>query len=286
MSDGDVLHTELRVVTSARWLAEDLASVGVLPVRHDLGIDLRSTSPTTAWWAPMHFAARMFATTGHNPFRAPGPRWTADLDRTWTGRTVVVTTAGALEAAAGCAPLLEHEPVHVKPAEVKVSSLTAHVVAHPGAARAAVADSRLHPDTPVQLSQVIDPVAEYRMFVLDGEVVAASAYLVDGVTWDGWGETDAPHAGEAQRFATDVLSDPRTTAGGPRAFVMDVARTGDGRWVVLEANPAWCSNPYHADRRGVVAAVLAAQGDGPAPWSIDPWLVRHARPLHVHEVAS
>ncbi|WP_156251020.1 ATP-grasp domain-containing protein [Pseudactinotalea terrae] len=269
---------QLRVVSSARWLAQDLVAAQVLPVVHDLGLDVRSRSPRTAWWAPMRFASRLVATTGRNPFAAPGPHFTAGLDRRWTARLVMTTTVADLTAGAHVAL---DGPVHVKPAELKHSGLPAQVVTDTGAARAAVAAAGLDPGTVVQLSKVIDPVAEFRAFVRHGKVVTVSAYLVAGVTWDAWSSQDAPEAGEAARFAADVAA----SVAGPDGYVLDVARTRQGAWVVLEANPAWSSNPYHCDPAAVVTTVLAAHQQGAHRWRIDPWLQRTARPLPVCEGA-
>ena len=189
-----------------------------------------------------------------------------------------MSTVTVAELLAGsCAP--SRGPVHVKPAEMKHSALPAQVVTDLDAARAAVGVADLDPGTVVQLSSLIDPVIEYRAFVLHGQVVTASAYLADGLTWDAWSAQDAPQAREAARFAADVAA----SVQGPGGYVLDVARTREGAWVALEANPAWSSNPYHCDPAAVVSTVLAAHQEGAHRWRIDPWLQRTARPLPVCE---
>ena len=241
----------LRVVSSAAWLVADLARPGVIDVRHDLGIDMRvPIAESVAWWAPMMFAARLIATTGSNPFLAPGPRWTADLPRRWTGRTVAAMPFGALWAARG------EGPVHVKPAEVKVASVPAAVHENLDVFLVASSD-RLGKDVMIQVSTVAPYEREFRCFTVDRDVVASSVYLAGGVTWDALDPSVDHGRTDALRFARSVLRDPAVAV--PDAMALDVGQHVDGTWSVIEANPAWSSNPYHASPVGVIASICAAQ---------------------------
>jgi len=138
----------------------------------------------------------------------------------------------------------------------------------------------------VVLSQAVAFTHEYRCFVAPGAggnptVVASSAYLIDGQTWDSWEcAADAPDPSEAAAFAQLVVDD----TAGPAGYVLDVGRLADGSWAVVEPNASWSSNPYHCEPAGVVASVLAAQdpaADSRWAWTSDPAIDRYARALPV-----
>ncbi|MFC9329818.1 ATP-grasp domain-containing protein [Kitasatospora sp. NPDC057015] len=116
----------------------------------------------------------------------------------------------------------------------------------------------LDDDTLVLVSDIVAFRREYRLFVLDGVVHAASRYAVDG------GLSVAPLAAdpyreEALAFAADVLAG---CAGSlPSAVVVDVGLLADsGAWSVVEANPAWASGGYACDPDAVLDVVLRAAG--------------------------
>ncbi|WP_035852478.1 ATP-grasp domain-containing protein [Kitasatospora azatica] len=130
----------------------------------------------------------------------------------------------------------------------------------------------LDDDTPVLVSDPVAFVREYRLFVLDGAVHTASRYAVDGrldiapvtdALVDVAPATDAPvaedrHAPAALAFARQVLA--ATADGLPSAVVVDVGLLADGRWAVVEANPAWASGGYACDPDLVLDVVLRAAG--------------------------
>lgn len=267
---------ELRVVTPARWLPADLAAGAPAGVRvvHDLGLDVDpATGPDVAWWCPGVHGARLVAAGVPVAFTAPGPHFTARLPHTMTGRRLWTGTLDELELA----PAWTRGPVHAKAAEVKVGALPAAV--HPDLATfARVSGEHLAPGTVVQVSEPIALGTEYRCFVVAVEVVACAAYLAGGRTWDAWSAADAPPVGPARAYGAYVARN----IPGPPAYVLDVAQARHGRWLVVEANPAWSSNPYHYPPGPVVDAILTAQQpDERWTWQIDPHLVRAAtyRPL-------
>jgi hypothetical protein len=76
--------------------------------------------------------------------------------------------------------------------------------------------------------------------------------LKDGVTiYDGATFTD-DETSLATAKALEVLADDSFEM--PRAFVMDIAVTVEGSYV-LEYNPAWCSGWYDCDISGVLETV-------------------------------
>ena len=274
--------TELRVARTAAWLADDLRAGADLPVVHDLGLDVLPGARRTAWWAPHEFIARLTVTPEAElpDLASPGPAWLASVPSDFLGRSVWCGPAGDL---AGC-HLWDTGPAFAKPAEIKLSALPAQLYPDPDAFLTAARAAGLYPSSWVIVSEPIDLVAEYRCFVAprDGRpvVVAASAYLVDDVTWDAWEPADAPDATAAAAFAQTVVD----AVEGPDGWVLDVGRTAAGRWVVIEANAAWSSSPYHADPRGVVAAILASQTPPVPPrwrWRSDPVFDERATPLRI-----
>lgn len=271
----NVAALTLIAATQRRWIADDLragAPDGV-EVRHDQGLDAPDVPGRCAWWTPAAHAARLQRGGIAMNLSAPGPGWLAALDVELLGRRV---WAGPLSEIAD-AP----RAGFAKPAEAKVDGLpaawwddTTHFAAAAGAAGmddaswVQVADRRLA------------LVEEHRCFVLDGAAGPTSPYLdADGNTYEiGW-EHDGrfDHTG-AHRFAGEAAAELADTA--PRAYTLDVARCADGTWVVLEANPAWCSGFYGCAPTSVTAAVVASSDSdadhGAWVWRPDSYLVAHA----------
>ncbi|MEU8135737.1 ATP-grasp domain-containing protein [Streptodolium elevatio] len=112
-------------------------------------------------------------------------------------------------------------------------------------------------DAVVLVSEVVRFRAEFRVFLLDGRVRAASRYAVDGdlavTPWDGCAEE-----ADAEAFAAEVAADP--TSGLPSAVVVDIGHTDAGEWAVVEANAAWASGGYACDDDGVLEVVMRAGG--------------------------
>lgn len=118
-------------------------------------------------------------------------------------------------------------------------------------------------DTPVLVSEVVRFGVEYRLFVLDGAVRAGSRYAVDGDLSVAPLETAGSRAGETAEvlaFTADVLAASASDAPLPSATVVDVGRTENGRWAVVEANAAWASGGYAADPDAVLDVVLRSGG--------------------------
>jgi len=119
-------------------------------------------------------------------------------------------------------------------------------------------------DTPVLASDPVRFTIEFRLYVLDGEVVTGAQYAVDG---DLDIEPLAGHEAESRilGFAREVLKE---SAGMlPSAVVVDVGlideaggAKGDPVPAVIEANAAWASGHYAADPERVLDVVLRAAG--------------------------
>ncbi|MGW1770715.1 ATP-grasp domain-containing protein [Streptomyces sp. NPDC002104] len=171
----------------------------------------------------------------------PPDGWLAGLPEWATGRGIRLTSLGEARETL-------REPAFVKPPREK--SFPAAVYAD-GAAL-----PELPPDTPVLVSGVVDFAAEYRLFLLDGEIAAGSRYAVHG-RLDPAALDEDPRAGEVRAFAARLLA----VAGAalPSAVTVDIGFAG-GTVVAVEANMAWFSNCYAADPERVLDVVLRSAG--------------------------
>ncbi|MER5639857.1 ATP-grasp domain-containing protein [Kitasatospora sp. NPDC002227] len=174
----------------------------------------------------------------------PADGWLAELPVEFTGREVragTVADAWALD-----------RPAFVKPPRDK--SFPADVYTDGSRLPAG-----LDPATPVLLSEVVTFAAEYRLFLLDGEIAAASRYAV-------FGRLDPrPLTAEGPEIAEFVRELVASGPALPSAVVVDVGQLLDPyrpghRWAVVEANMAWFSHAYAADPARVLDVVLRAAG--------------------------
>lgn len=172
------------------------------------------------------------------------------------GRQLTTTTVGEL-----CG-IREY---FIKPADAKIASLPASMAWPEEFARKA-RSLGLPGSFSASMSDPVTFVAEYRCFSLGGQVVASSAYLIDGKAWDAWDPSDLPDTSEAAWFASVVAESIAPSM--PEGWVLDVGRFDSSQWAVVETNSAWSSNPYCATEggaeggaEGVVVTILAAQGD-------------------------
>lgn len=181
----------------------------------------------------------------------PVDDWLAELPEEFTGRRV---RAGTLADARAI-----DRPTFIKPPRDK--SFPADVYTD-----GSRLPSSLDPTTPVLLSDVATFAAEYRLFLLDGRIAAASRYAV-------FGRLDPSPLGteRADRAVTAQITefaDRLAAAAGdtlPSAVVVDVGQLLDPyrpghRWAVVEANMAWFSHAYAADPARVLDVVLRAAG--------------------------
>ncbi|MER7516990.1 ATP-grasp domain-containing protein [Streptomyces sp. NPDC126499] len=168
----------------------------------------------------------------------PSGGWLAELPEEFTGRRVSLTTLGAARRELA-------RPAFVKP---PVDKSFAPAVYEDGGRL----PLDLPGDTPVLVSEPVTFASEYRLFVLDGQVVTGGRYLSYGLLDPG------PPAPDALRFGADLLA----AAGGslPSAVVVDVGLTEEAGWAVVEANMAWFAHCYAADPSAVLDVVLRAAG--------------------------
>ncbi|MBW4096433.1 MAG: ATP-grasp domain-containing protein [Acidobacteria bacterium] len=278
------MSRELVVVTSSRWLADDLASAGTVPVRHTLGLDIPDMGPGTALWCSGAWAGRLIASRFDHPFLAAGATWMTRVPEQFLRRRLVAGHLGDGQDVAG--------PVFAKLAEHKHSSIPAKVYPNFSDFEKLVIESfgkTASLGVNWVASEPVSFVREYRCFVADRAVTAASFYVASfyvdsrsagSVTWDAYTSETSPNTGVASAFAQQVLD--AMGDDQPPGFTLDVGQLADGSWAVVEANAAWSSNIYHGDPAGVIESILASQhhdADARWSWTPDETFQLKARPL-------
>jgi hypothetical protein len=114
----------------------------------------------------------------------------------------------------------------------------------------------IDPDTPILVSDPVEWTSEFRCFICDGLLAAWSPYLSFGRPV--WKPSSAgPAVPPSLTAFCDRLLD-RMRDHLPTAFVVDVGVMEDGRWAVVEFNPAWCSGILGADARAVLKVIERA----------------------------
>ncbi len=266
------------VVTQRSWVARELAAntLGVVAASEPgLFWPAVAAGPDVAWWMPIEFATRLHCEGDGLALSAPGPGWLPAVSVELSGRVV-----GSCRATD-----LEHLPrtgvFWCKPAEAKIERF-------PGGWYTAdqVAALELHPDSWVQWTPTrLDLSVEFRCYVLEGAVLTVSPYLLGDLTFYDLDEATlaAVNTADATAFARTAVAS--LGAAQPVAYVLDVGfdRLTD-RWVVVEANPAWCSAWYGCAIDAVLATITAScRCEDEWRWVPDAELVHHARragPLH------
>ncbi|MEU1520083.1 ATP-grasp domain-containing protein [Streptomyces sp. NPDC005811] len=190
------------------------------------------------WYGGPRAAARLAGPLGLGLLE-PADDWLTHVPHTLLRRHIRLTTLGKARAL--------RERVFVKPPSAKIDLLPAAV--HEDGSGL---PGRLDPSTPVLVSEVVEFVAEYRLFVLDGTAVTGSRYAVHGHL------DPAPLDAESRAFARTVLD--ATAASLPSAVCLDIGRLSDGSWAVVEANMAWFAHCYAAEPDRVLDTVLRAAG--------------------------
>ncbi len=108
--------------------------------------------------------------------------------------------------------------------------------------------------TPVLVAEPVEWEIEFRCFVLEGRVVAHSAYLRRGNlnrAEDGSWPATNEEVEVALAFAAEVLSDVAV----PPGVVLDVGVIEGRGWAVVEANAAWGSGIYGCDPSAMLPVI-------------------------------
>lgn len=231
----------LAVAAGERGLAVERFVTGAVPAR------LRGVAGGHLYGGP-RFAGVVVDDLGI-ALLEPADDWLTGLPAEFLRRDVTLTSLG--EARWSRTPMFVKQP--------REKELPAGVYADGG--RLPGVDV-LPADTEVLVSEIVTFVAEYRLFVLDATVHAASRYATFG-RLDPAPLDDDPRESAVLDFAAGLLA--AVGDGLPSAVVVDVglaadADRGDENWAVVEANMAWFSSCYAADPARVLDVVLRAAG--------------------------
>ncbi|WP_326589268.1 ATP-grasp domain-containing protein [Streptomyces sp. NBC_01294] len=197
------------------------------------------------WCGGPHAGARVAGVLGLGLLEPPDD-WLARLPERFTGRRIELTTLGRARALTGSG-----RAAFVKPPREKSFPPAVYGDGAP-------LPRSLPAATPVLVSEVVDFAAEYRLFLIDGEIAAASRYAVHGRLDPAPLDAD-PRGADVRGFAAGLLAE--TAPSLPSAVTVDVGLVGGtGRFAVVEANMPWFSNSYAARPDAVLDVVLRAAG--------------------------
>jgi hypothetical protein len=121
-------YDKLIVVTSARWVADDLRAAGTIGVEHSLGMDAPTLDGRTALWCSGAWALRLLKSGVQHPFLAAGPHWLTTVPAQYLRRDVWAGTLGDM-------PYKGVDPKFYKLAEHKHSGIPAGLSLGRGAFR-------------------------------------------------------------------------------------------------------------------------------------------------------
>jgi hypothetical protein len=250
------MNTVLAIAKSSRLVAPLTHGLDGRELVFSYGREIPKLDPENcSYWMGGAFAYQLQFVGHATELCSPGSNWLPSLDENVTGRKV---HTGTLKDIAGGTDRL-----FVKPAEAKISSLPAS--AYTGKEVEAVFAAEGFADG-IQLQWtegILKMNFEHRFFVLDGEVLTGSPYLVDGVGYHPG--IDRSRQSDAEVFLREVLDSQPDLM--PPAFVVDVAMNeSTGNWVVIEANRAWSSGLYGCDPTLALLAVDASSHHESARW--------------------
>jgi hypothetical protein len=206
--------------------------------------------PALAAKAPVLYGETLLADALAAPlglaFLEPTADWLPRLPEAYRKRTIHLATLADARALTA--------PAFVKPPDEKWFAAGVH------SSGAAIEVAEGMEDTyPVLISDLVRFEVEYRFFVLDRAIAAGSIYIRGGaIARSDAGEwaADPADTEAATSFLEAMLKDPEVEL--PAAVVVDVGRTADRGWAVVEANPAWASGLCDADPLAVLAVLRRA----------------------------
>lgn len=215
------------------------------------------------FWGAGRYAYSLRESVPGRHFMAPGPHWLSELPLDLLGRPV------ATESFEQAIDAIGDRSVRFKLAETKHDRLKA--ARYSGdELRLILAELPELDSAQVQWTEAeLSLDYEHRFFVLGGEILTGSPYLVGGrvysqsIPWDRYGEAEA--------FAT--LAARELDASSPPSYVLDVAFDLETeRWIIVESNRTWSSGLYGADASRVLEGLKVALAPSDWEWAPDPAL--------------
>lgn len=257
-----IIPQQLHLVCHKQWMVNELSKNSILPIKHSLGLDIPTYNQNDAWWIPQGIANRFIKSEVNLSFQAPGAYWLDTVPEKFKNRKTITFKAGDIEKISlptqGFWKFAEAK-VNIFPAEIRTRQEVTtwlHV-------------NQIPSNSVLQYSEPIELVNEYRFFIVNGHPVTGSIYLtrknnleLTYYDYEGYNETEyVKVASEVGQIAPLLAS--------PAGYVLDVATTPEGKVIVLEANPAWCSAWYGCNIDQVVKTIIKASVFN-STWSYKP----------------
>lgn len=110
----------------------------------------------------------------------------------------------------------------------------------------------MEPEDPILISEIVDFVDEFRLFILDGVIMTGSVYVRNRALVEDFHcleelESDVIEFCEKLLIAHSQLI--------PRSVVIDIGRMKDGNLAVIEFNPSWTSGIYASSPQKVLKCI-------------------------------
>lgn len=215
------------------------------------------------FWGAGRYAYSLRESVPGRHFMAPGPRWLSELPLDLLGRSV---TTESFEQAIDS---IRDRSVRFKLAETKHDRLKAK--RYDGSDLEYL--FRQLPELDTAQAQWTEAELsldyEHRFFVLGGEILTGSPYLVGGRVYSE--STPWDRYGEAEAFA--ALAARELEASSPPSYVLDVAFDLNAEcWIIVESNRTWSSGIYGADASRVLEGLKVALTESDWEWAPDPAL--------------
>ena len=209
-----------------------------------------TTEPGFLFWGAGRYACSMLAARDDFTPSSAGAQWMSGLPTEFTGRVVHNCTLAEL---INSRAVWDRGSVWLKPAELKHPALPPSQWTRDRIAGVVVTNPELGGVSVQWTNTIMDFAAEFRFFVVDGDAVTGSPYLVDGVADHSAGRSWSRYA-DAHAVARDFAV--ALAGSSPRALVLDIGwdRTRRG-WFIVEANRPWSSGLYGCDPDEVAAVI-------------------------------
>lgn len=215
------------------------------------------------FWGAGRYAYSLRESVSSRHFMAPGPHWLSELPLDFLGRSV---TTESFEQAINS---IGDRSVRFKLAETKHDRLKAARY-NGDELRLILAELPELDTAQVQWTEAeLSLDYEHRFFILGGEILTGSPYLVGGRVYSEatpWDRYD-----EAEAFA--ALAARELENSSPPSYVLDVAFDLEAeRWIIVESNRTWSSGLYGADASRVLEGLKVALTPSDWEWAPDPAL--------------
>ncbi|MBB5033885.1 ATP-grasp domain-containing protein [Prosthecobacter vanneervenii] len=176
----------------------------------------------------------------------PSIDWLTTVPQKYLSRQIEFMTLGS-------ARLLD-SPAFVKPADGKIFEPRVYA-----SGSDLPSEEQVDQDIPVLRSGIMDFRLEVRCFVLGRRIMTMSPYWREGELArsadDQW-PFFLREETEARTFAESILSDADVPF--PPACTLDIGKTTDGIWAIIESNPCWGAGLYGCDPSQVLRTIRSS----------------------------